>query len=329
MGLKTFVKKKLVQQLLEEVPMIAKLAAWLTDPNVLGRKRTLTAILAVIAGMLNGMSSAFQGACDTAAFVGAICNFNAGGVADIVNQVIQTLDLFTPGVEITAAILGAFALWSAKKKTGKVIPVIIFCLIGASATAQTTSCLDTETCSVTATLSSGGTRFYTPGKFDKTELEGQLQVEVKLPEKLIAEGFARFTRTQGVDESQTLFEVATFRSINAELGLRLNIRPSVDAICSSGVSWERDKEFVPTDTNVWEVGCGVNVYVKKKFSISSKWGHSGSVNGAATFGKVVYYQSSRARFVATYTIPLNAVQFKQNPGAFTSGVQLDVYTKGK
>lgn len=178
-------------------------------------------------------------------------------------------------------------------------------------------------------FSTGGTRFYTPGQGDETEMEGQLLGIVHVPGKLVAEGFGRYTRTQGTEAAAGGLDVKSFRSIIADLKLRRQVFSGwvrTWALCLAGVSWSRDKAFNPSDPNVWAVGCGAKLE-SVKGSFSSVIGHNGSVGGRAVFGQLTINQGERVRYVATYAIPFSAERFRTYPGAFTSGVQVDAWVK--
>jgi len=186
------------------------------------------------------------------------------------------------------------------------------------------------------TLSSGATRFFTPGIGDITEIEGQVLLQVEAPNLVTVEGFARFTRTQGAEPGTSgLLDIKTFRSIVGHLAVHRPIGgpsfmggqlPFFGAGCSAGLSWERDKTFDPSDPNIWAVGCGPRVQVPRG-SLTLKVGHNGSVGGFAAFGELVINQGPRVRYVATYAIPFDAARFRQNPGTFTGGLQIDVFSK--
>ena len=180
------------------------------------------------------------------------------------------------------------------------------------------------------TLSSGATRFFTPGIGDSTEMEGQLLVHVQAPNLFVVEGFSRFTRVQGSEPGAAgLLDSSTFRAIVGHLAVHRRIGGPVfdggefGAGCSAGVSWSRDKAFDPSDPNIWAVGCGPRIQIPRG-SLTVKVGHNGSVGGYGVFGELVINQGSGVRYLATYAVPFDAARFRQNPGTFTGGVQVDV-----
>lgn len=181
-------------------------------------------------------------------------------------------------------------------------------------------------------LSSGATRFFTPGVGDVTEIEGQIAALVHAPNEILIDGFARFTRTQGSEGIDGLLDVKTFRSIVAHLALRRPMGPRFmgvtpfEGTCSAGVSWSRDKAFDPADPNVWAVGCGLAGSIPQG-SLTVKVGHNGAVGGLGVFGELVVNHGPRVRYIATYAIPFDATRFKKSPIAFTGGFQLDVLSK--
>lgn len=186
------------------------------------------------------------------------------------------------------------------------------------------------------TFSSGATRFFTPGIGDATEIEGQILVQVDAPNFFVVEGFARFTRMQGSEPGlDGLLDSSSFRAAVGHLSVHRVLGgptfmggqlPFFGAGCSAGVSWERDKVFDPSDPNIWAVGCGPRVQVPRG-SLTVKVGHHGSVGGFAAFGELVINQGPSVRYVATYAIPFDAARFRQNPGTFTGGIQVDVWSR--
>lgn len=210
-------------------------------------------------------------------------------------------------------------------KAGALAGALALCLIASPAMAQEPAAAPTNT----LRLSSGATRFFTPGVGDTTEIEGQIAVEMKAPAAVTVEGFGRFTRTQGTEIAAAgLLDINTFRSIIAHVAIRREVTPHFEGICSSGVSWSRDKAFDPQDPRVWAVGCGARGSLKGKGSLTVKVGHNGSVGGPGVFGELVINQGPGIRYLATYAVPFDAARFRRNPGTFTGGVQVDVWTRG-
>lgn len=211
-------------------------------------------------------------------------------------------------------------------------PLILLALLPSLATAQEPAKPEN-----TFRLSSGATRFFTPGVGDATEIEGQISVEIEAPKAVYLEGFGRFTRTQGAEPGTAgLLDVKTFRSVIAHLSARKLLGgprfmgghlPMFSAVCSGGMSWERDKAFDPSDPNIWAVGCGLHTNFSRG-TLTVKGGHNGSVGGGAIFGELIVNQGDRVRYVATYAVPFSAERFRKNPGTFTGGLQVDVFTRG-
>lgn len=324
MGLKNFGKGLVIRKLLEETPMIGKLLKWLTDPTAIGRKRAIAAIAGIIGAALRGASGAIHKACDAADIVGAVCSFNADGAAGVLDMAAQWLNtVVTPGADAVTVLMGLWGLWAARKKKALVVAsmVVLAMILPGSAIAQELASSPEPN---TVTLSTGSTRFHVHGAGDKTELEGQLLVEVHAPAKTILGSLARFTRTQGsTDAVAGLLDPRTFRSVVAEVSLRRQLAANLDAICSAQVSWDRDKEFDPADPNVWQTGCGLRFWLKGKGSLSIQGPHSGPVGGLGVFGTLLVHQSPSVRYVATYAVPFDSARFRVNPFVFTSGVQID------
>lgn len=328
MGLRNFGKGLLIRKFLEDIPMIGKALKWLTDPSAIGRKRTIAAIAAVVAGMLRGAESALRAACNAADFVGSVCSFQPGNIAAALEGIAQWLNaVVVPGADAVTIIMGLWGLWTARGKKAVVVAAMIVLALFSPAVGAQEPTPTPEPDSIR--FSTGGTRFYTPGQGDETEMEGQLLGIVHVPGKLVAEGFGRYTRTQGTEAAAGGLDVKSFRSIIADLKLRRQVFSGwvrTWALCLAGVSWSRDKAFNPSDPNVWAVGCGAKLE-SVKGSFSSVIGHNGSVGGRAVFGQLTINQGERVRYVATYAIPFSAERFRTYPGAFTSGVQVDAWVK--
>jgi hypothetical protein len=174
-------------------------------------------------------------------------------------------------------------------------------------------------------LSTGATRFVTPGLKDAKELEAQLAVRLSTPAKTITEAFARWTRTQGASEDTAgLYNPRTFASLNADISIARTVTTYLDVLCAVGVSWNRDGDFNPSDPRLYNAGCGLRGRIKQG-SLSFIPGHQGTVGGWGVGGKLVVNQSPSVRYVATYTLPFQRPElFRTNPGQLTGGVQLDV-----
>ena len=233
-------------------------------------------------------------------------------------------------VPLISAAAVALANWAKHRKGAAIVPLLILAL-ASPAFAQ-----EQAPKSNSVTFSSGATRFFTPGIGDATELEGQVLVQVDAPNFFVVEGFARFTRMQGSEPGlDGLLDSSSFRAAVGHLSVHRVLGgptfmggqlPFFGAGCSAGVSWERDKVFDPSDPNIWAVGCGPRVQLPRG-SLTVKVGHHGSVGGFAAFGELVINQGPSVRYVATYAVPFDAARFRQNPGTFTGGIQVDVWSR--
>lgn len=324
MGLRNFGKGLIVRKLLSEVPIMTSALKWLTDPKAIGRKRTIAAVSAVLAGMMRGAEAALKAACAAADIVGAVCSFQPGNIAGALEGFAQWLNaVVVPGADLVTIVMGLWGLWAARGKKGVVVTAMVIALIPGFAVAQDQPALAPELKN-SVTLSAGATRFYTHGVGDTTEIEGHLLAIVHTPEKTITEVLARFTRVQGAETDDDLLNPRTFRAFVGSVSVRRALSGFVDAQCLVGMSWARDKEFDPEDPNVWRIGCGPRIWLKDRGSFSIIVAHDGSVGGRAVSGELVIKQGDRARYYATYAVPLSAERFRVNPVAITSGVQLDV-----
>lgn len=117
--------------------MIGKALKWLTDPSAIGRKRTVAAIAAVVAGMLRGAETALRAACDAADFVGSVCSFQPGNVAGALEGLAQWLNaVVVPGADAVTVIMGLWGLWAARKKKAIVVASMLFLALATPALAQ-------------------------------------------------------------------------------------------------------------------------------------------------------------------------------------------------
>ncbi len=122
MGLKTLVKKQIINRFIEQVPIMTKIFKWLTDPTAVGRKRTITSILAIIAVALRAIAPALAQACGAGDFVTAVCSIDTINVAWYLEFATDTLNnLIVPGTDLVTVLMGIWALKSAKGKTAVVV----------------------------------------------------------------------------------------------------------------------------------------------------------------------------------------------------------------
>lgn len=213
------------------------------------------------------------------------------------------------------------------RPVGPAIALAAFALLPTVAIAQDP--MPSPTPKNAVTLSTGYMRFVTPGVRDAEDLEAHLEARVHTPAKTITEAFVRWTRTQGAAEGIAgLLDPKTFASVTAEISVSRPLNSYFDASCASGVSWNRDGEFDPRDPRLYTLGCGGRIRIDGKGSLSGYGGHNGTVGGWAAWGKLVIRQTDKVRYVATYAIPFqHPSRFRVNPGAFTFGGQVDLFTK--
>lgn len=98
--------------------MIKRFWRWLTDPNAQGRKRGLTAGLAILSGALRGIGAGIAKACGIGALVGAACTANVGGYAEWADLVgVAVTQFVTPTADLATVAMGIWALIDARRKS--------------------------------------------------------------------------------------------------------------------------------------------------------------------------------------------------------------------
>ena len=122
MGLKTIIKKQIINRFIEQVPVMTKIFKWLTDPTAVGRKRTITSVLAIVAVALRAIAPVLAQACGAGDFASAVCSVNAVDVAWYLEFATDALNnLIVPGADLATVLMGIWALKSAKGKTAVVV----------------------------------------------------------------------------------------------------------------------------------------------------------------------------------------------------------------
>jgi len=311
-----------------------KFFKWLFDPTAIGRKRLLFAVLITAAGALRGADAGLHAACEEGTFKGAPCSFDAGSAADYIDTGVEYAEEKTedPKVEIVGFLFGLYVCIDgyrkdkrARAKKAAAATVLAIALLPCFGYAQEVTPSPTPLADYVRG-SAAATRFVTAGESDRTEMEGQVIAEFRLPAQLVASPSVRFTRTQGTEVFAAFQDINSFRSIETEFTLRRALSKHFDVQGSSGVSWASDKDFDPRDPRVWRLGGGGRFSIEEG-SISGNVGHNGSVGGIGVWGTIVVNQSDRFRYFGTYDIPLSAKRFRQSPLRFTWGFQGDAFVK--
>lgn len=313
--------------------MIGNILKWLTDPAAIGRKRTIAAVAAIIAGALRGASSALHAACEAAAVVGALCSFNADGVAAYLDTFVGWLNAYVvPGADAVTMLMGLWGLWSARGKVAVVMPkggasagcvllAILFCVAG-PVSAQEAGILDPALATparepVQVGLYGGAMQFAERGQPDKRDFVYRLTLNVPAPQKLTLYGRADYTRTQ---DGGDLLDVKTFRSVEALVGLRRDLGSGFAVTAFSGVTWNRDEKIEPADPRLWTAAAGLRYSVPGRGYLVAAAGHHGPVGGSAFLGSLVVEINAGASWFADVAIPLDAARFAARPYTVKAGI---------
>lgn len=124
MGLRSWAKRKAAERVLEEMPMLKQAFSWLTDPAFAGRKRTITACLALVSGALRGSAAALAAACAAQALPDWACHVDPLTAASWADTAVQWLDaVVVPGTDALTAFMATWALYDAKRKGGAALAV--------------------------------------------------------------------------------------------------------------------------------------------------------------------------------------------------------------
>lgn len=152
---------------------------------------------------------------------------------------------------------------------------------------------------------------------DRKDFVYRINVFVPVPGKVVLFGRADYTRTQ---DGGDLLDPHSFRSIEAFVGGRKEVAPNLALTAFSGVSWDRDKEFVPADPRLWTVAGGLRYSVPGRGYVIAAAGHHGPVGGVAFLGSAVWEMSAGAAWFGDIAVPLNSAQFAKRPYTIKCGI---------
>lgn len=163
----------------------------------------------------------------------------------------------------------------------------------------------------------GAMQFAERGQPDKRDFVYRLSLSIPAPNGITAGARVDYTRTQ---DGGDLFDIETFRSVEAYLGGRKDVARNLSVSAFSGVSWDRDKDFDPADARLWTAAVGLRYAVPGRGYVLAAAGHHGPVGGSAFLGSVVYELSSSTNWFFDIAVPLDADRFKLRPYTVKAGV---------
>lgn len=124
MGLRSWAKRKAVERVLEEMPMLKQAFSWLTDPAFAGRKRTITTCLALVSGALRGSAAALAAACAAQALPAWACHVDPLTAASWADTAVLWLDtVAVPSADAVTMAMATWAMIDAKRKGGAALAV--------------------------------------------------------------------------------------------------------------------------------------------------------------------------------------------------------------
>lgn len=275
--------------------------------------------------------------------LGVLFEFGPDAINQLVNFLNALVPIFTAfhmdgAIAVTAKVVGALLMvvggahkvWKILSqilknspptppdlKSGALTGALVLALLPTLAAAQDIPPAKPAT---EAALSCGAMRFAERGSPDHEDFVCRLSLAVPAPSGLTLFGRADYTRTQTVTDGEGLFDIKTFRSIEAFAGGRKLIAPNLEATAFSGVSWDRDDRIEPTDPRLWTVAGGLRYNVPKRGYLIVAAGHHGPVGGTAFLGSVVYDLSAGASWFGDIAVPLGATRFKEKPYTVRFGV---------
>lgn len=122
MGLRGWIKERYVTSELRSIedqrPAIRKALDWLTDPNAVGRKRSIALVAALISGACRGIDSALNEACEQAqiAVESAWCSVSPSTWATVIETINGALQVIQPGMDLAAAAFAIVGFVDARRK---------------------------------------------------------------------------------------------------------------------------------------------------------------------------------------------------------------------
>lgn len=109
-------KRLIALLILKEIPVISKLVAWITDPKMVARKRTIVTFLGMIAAGLISAKGLISFVCDgvSSGVSGFLCSVNVDLVAQFIGAFVEIIN--RPEISGIGFLTSLWALVSAYKK---------------------------------------------------------------------------------------------------------------------------------------------------------------------------------------------------------------------
>lgn len=108
-------KRLFAMLLLKEIPVMTNVIKWVTDPNMVARKRTIVTFLTTFAFGLKLSIPLFLFACGFATgFIQSVCSADFNAISNLLSGLATMID--APATSAVAFLTGAWALISAYKK---------------------------------------------------------------------------------------------------------------------------------------------------------------------------------------------------------------------
>lgn len=311
MGLKNFVRRQALARVLKEVPMLGKAIGWLTDPAAAGRKRGVTAALAVLSGALRGSAAAIKAACEAKLLPEWACAVDPLTAASWVDTAVLWLDtVVVPSADALTILMGSWALYDAKKK-GTAIPVKTLALglallllpglasaqegkapLSASQAAESVEgvTIDVQTWTL-ALLTRDERREYAGGRVTLDAPAGPVRL------------FARADIAGTQSDSFDFGDYSSFRSIELFVGARYPFRSGVALAVAGGVTYSIEGKDGPTDPRIYSALALVRLPLPGGGYAYAGGGHRGPVGGLAAVASISY-PVGPTRAIVDYDFPL-------------------------
>jgi hypothetical protein len=177
---------------------------------------------------------------------------------------------------------------------------------------------------ITLSMHGGAMQFLEKDSTDRKDFVYRINLTVPVPGKVTLFGRADYTRTQ---DGGDLLDPKSFRSIEGFLGGRKDIATNLAVTAFTGVSWDRDKEFVPADPRLWTAAAGLKFTVPKRGYVIAAAGHHGPVGGLAFLGSAVFEMSAGAAWFGDIAVPLNSAEFLKNPYTVKVGISARMWER--
>lgn len=347
MGLKNFVRRQAMARALKEVPMLGKAIGWLTDPAAAGRKRGVTAALAVLSGALRGSAAAIKAACAAQMLPGWACAVDPLTAASWVDVAVQWIDtVLVPGTDALAVLMGSWALIDAKRK-GTAVPVkavagaaLLALLlapgvasaqdmpVNAMATEQTEQAPAPISASQAAEQTDGITvdvQTWTLALVTRDERREYAGGRVTLdapagPVRLFARADIAGTQSDAFDFG----DYSSFRSIELFVGARYPFRSGVALAVAGGVTYSIEGKDGPADPRIYSALALVRLPLPGGGYAYAGGGHRGPVGGLAAVASVSY-PVGPTRALVDYDFPLQVDSAGQpRPWVLRTGIAVPI-----